>query len=104
MDNPGIFTQSIVNFANRNFQTGKIIPSTTQEEILFFVRTELYAALFICQRVYENEIIIISNAYKLMDNTGYLNSFKFKCLKGNIFSFKHLNLKEFKYPVLSINL
>ena len=86
MDNPGIFTQSLVNFANRNFQTGKIIPSATQEEILFCVRPELFAAMFICQRVYENEIIIISNAYKLMDNTGYLNSFKFKSLKENIFS------------------
>ena len=38
MDNPGIFTQSLVNFANRNFQTGKSIPSATQEEILFCVR------------------------------------------------------------------
>ena len=71
MNNPGIDTQSLVNFANRNFQTGKIIPSATQEEVLFCVRPELYAAMFICQRVYENEIIIISNAYKIMDNTGY---------------------------------
>ena len=86
MDNPEIKTQSLVNFANRNFQTGKIIPSATQEEILFCVRPELYAAMFICQRVYENEIVIISNAYKLMENNGYLNNFKFKCLKENIFS------------------
>ena len=85
MDNPGIKTQSIVNFANRNFQTGKIIPSATQEEVLFCVRPKLYAAMLICQRVYENEIIVISNAYKLMDNTGYLNSFKFKSLKEEIF-------------------
>ena len=86
MDNPGITTQSLVNFANRNFQTGKIIPSATQEEVLFCVRPELYAAMFICQRVYENEIIVISNTYKLMDNTGYLNSFKFKSLKEEIFT------------------
>ena len=86
MDNPEITTQSLVNFANRNFQTGKIIPSATQEEILFCVRPELYAAMFICQRVYENEIVIISNAYKLMENNGYLYSFKFKSLKENIFS------------------
>ena len=86
MDNPGIPTQSLVNFANRNFQTGSIIPSCTQEEVLFCVRPELYAAMFICQRVYPNEIIIISNAYKLMENTGYLDNFKFKCLKENIFS------------------
>ena len=86
MDNPGIITQSLVNFANRSFQTGRIIPSATQEEVLFCVRPELYAAMFICQTVYENEIIIISNAFKLMDNSGYLNSFKFENLKNNIFS------------------
>ena len=42
--------------------------------------------MFICQRVYENEIIIISNAYKIMDNIGYLNSFKLSNLKENIFN------------------
>jgi len=86
MDNTEIPTQSFVNFANRNFQTGKIIPSATQEEVLFCVRPELFAAMPICQRVLENEIIVISNAYKIMENTGYLNSFKFKNLKQNIFS------------------
>ena len=50
-----------------------LIPSATQEEVLFCARPELYAAMFICQRVYENEIIIIINAYKIMDNTGYLD-------------------------------
>lgn len=59
MDNPGIITQNIVNFANRNFQTRKIIPSCTQEEVLFCVKPELYTAIFICQRVYQNEIIVI---------------------------------------------
>ena len=85
MDNPKIKTQSIVNFANRNFQTGDIIPSATQEEVLFCLRPELYAAMFICQRVHENEIVIISNAYKLMENSGYLNTFKFEKFKDNIF-------------------
>ena len=42
MNNPGIDTQSLVNSANRNFQIGKIIPSATQEEVLFCVRPELY--------------------------------------------------------------
>ena len=86
MNNPGIDTQSLVNFATRNSPTGKIIPSATQEEVLFCVRPELYTAMFICQRVYENEIIIISNAYKIMDNTGYSYSFKFSNLNENIFN------------------
>ena len=94
MDNPGIPTQSLVNFANRSFQTGRIIPSATQEEVLFCVRPELYAAMFICQTVYENEIIIISNVFKLMDNSGYLNSFKFENLKNNIFSIDNNDLNK----------
>ena len=85
MDNTEITTQSLVNFANRNFQSGKIMPSATQEEVLFCVRPELYAAMTICQRILENEIIIISNAYKIMEYTGYINSFKFKNLKEKIF-------------------
>ena len=86
MDNPGIKTQSLVNFANRNFQTGQIIPSATQEEVLFCVRPELYAAMMICQRVNVNEIVVVSNTYKIMENEGYLQSFKFTKLKENFFS------------------
>ena len=68
MDNTEISIQSFVNFANRKFQSGKIIPTATQEEVLFCERPELYAAMPICQRVLENEIIIIFNAYKIMEN------------------------------------
>ena len=37
MDNPEIETQSLVNFANKNFQTGEILSSATQEEVLFCI-------------------------------------------------------------------
>ena len=94
MDNPEIETQSIVNFANKNFQTGEIIPSATQEEVLFYVRPELYIAMFICQTVYKNEIIIISGAYKLMEYDGYLSTFTFKKFKDNIF-IKDYNFKKY---------
>ena len=50
--------------------------------------------MFICQTVYENEIIIISNVFKLMDNSGYLNSFKFENLKNNIFSIDNNDLNK----------
>ena len=83
MNNPEIKTQSLVNFANRNFQTGQILSSATQEEVLFCLRPELYVAMFICQRVNINEIVIISNAYKLMENEGYLYSFKFSNINEN---------------------
>ena len=40
MEEPEIETQSIVDFANMDFQTGQIIPSATQEEILFSTEIE----------------------------------------------------------------
>ena len=54
MNNPGIDTQSLVNFATRNSPTGKIIPSAIQEEVLFCIWPQLYPAMLICQKVYEN--------------------------------------------------
>ncbi len=84
MDNPEIITQSIIDFANMDFQTGQIIPSATQEEILFSTRPEMFIAMFICQRIYSNEIIIISGAKQLFDYEGYSNSFKFQKIKEKI--------------------
>ena len=84
MENPEIVTQSIVDFANMDLQTGQIIPSATQEEILFSIRPEMFIAMFICQRIYENEIIIISGAHRLFEYEGYSNSFKFIKIIENI--------------------
>jgi hypothetical protein len=47
MDTPEIETQSIIDFANMDLQTGQIIPSATQEEILFSTRPEMYIAMII---------------------------------------------------------
>ena len=88
METPEIITQSIVDFANMDFQTGQIIPSATQEEILFSIRPEMFIAMFICQRINENEIIIISGANRLFEYEGYSNSFKFKKILEN---FDNLN-------------
>ena len=84
MDNPEIITQSIIDFANMDLQTGQIIPSATQEEILFSIRPEMYIAMFICQRIYSNEILIISGAKQLFEYEGYSNSFKFQKIKEKI--------------------
>ena len=93
MDEPEIETQSIIDFANMDFQTGQIIPSGTQEEILFSTRPEMFIGMFICQRIYENEIIIISEAFKLFEYEGFSSSFKFvKQINENILeSGKNLN-------------
>jgi hypothetical protein len=84
MENEDNFTQSIIDFANMDFQTGQIIPSATQEEILFSIRPEMYIAMFICQRIYQNEIIVISNVNRLFDYEGYSSSFKFIKIVDNI--------------------
>ncbi len=94
MDKPEIETQSIVDFANMDFQTGQIIPSATQEEILFSTRPEMFIAMFICQRIYENEIIIITGANKLLEYEGYSNSFKFLKIDENIYQNYKNNLNE----------
>ncbi len=94
MDKPDIETQSIVDFANMDFQTGQIIPSATQEEILFSTRPEMFIAMFICQRIYANEIIIISGAHKLFEYEGYSNTFKFIKIDENIYQNYKNNLNE----------
>ena len=94
MDEPEIETQSIVDFANMDFQTGQIIPSATQEEILFSTRPEMFIAMFICQRISENEIIIISGANKLIDYEGYSNSFKYLKINENVYNNYNDNLNE----------
>ena len=95
MDDPEIETQSIVDFANMDFQTGQIIPSATQEEILFSTRPEMFIAMFICQRIYENEIIIISGATKLFEYEGYSNSFKYIKINENIYNNNYnININE----------
>ena len=94
MDTPEIETQSILDFANMDFQTGQIIPSATQEEILFSTRPEMFIAMFICQRIYENEIIIISGANKLFEYEGYSNSFKFVKIDENVYKNYNNSLNE----------
>ena len=91
MDTPEIETQSIVDFANMDLQTGQIIPSATQEEILFSTRPEMYIAMFICQRIYENEILIISGADKLFEYEGYSQNFKYLKINESIYNDNYNN-------------
>ena len=84
MEEPPIPTQSIVDFANMDLQTGQIIPSGTQEEILFSIRPEMFMAMFVCQRIYSDEILIISNVPQLIEYEGYSTGFKFTKLKETI--------------------
>ena len=94
MDEPQIETQSIVDFAKMDFQVRQNIPSVTQEESLFSTRPEMLIAMFICERIYEDEIIIISGANKLMNYEGYFYSFKFEKINENAYKNYNNNLNE----------
>lgn len=64
-----------VDFANRQLHIGTIIPSCTQEEIMFTVRPELYASLVVFDTLDDDEAAVISNALTLTTYSGYLSTF-----------------------------
>mmetsp|Transcript_6610 Transcript_6610/g.9264 ORF Transcript_6610/g.9264 Transcript_6610/m.9264 type:complete len:447 (-) Transcript_6610:112-1452(-) len=68
-----------VDFANARLHIGRIIPSATQEEILFSIKPELFAAMLLesHEPMRDNEAIIISGARCFSTYSGYLNSFRF---------------------------
>lgn len=69
---------AIVDFANRNIHIHGIIPSLTQEEILFSTYSECFMAL-ICfpNTLLDDEIVIINNAWRHATYTGYAETFKY---------------------------
>jgi poly(ADP-ribose) glycohydrolase len=68
---------SIVDFANEDLHIGTIIPSATQEEILFSCRPELFPGVMFCQRMMPDEAIVITGAPRVVNYTGYLHTFRF---------------------------
>ncbi|KAH3758646.1 poly glycohydrolase [Pelomyxa schiedti] len=75
MEIPGI--GMFVDFANADLHIGSIIPSATQEEILFSVRPYLFIGMLFSQRMRDHEAIIMSGAPQTVKYTGYSNTFKF---------------------------
>ncbi|KAF0978113.1 hypothetical protein FDP41_002628 [Naegleria fowleri] len=69
--------RGFVDFANRFIHIGSIIPSLTQEEVLFSCCPESFLTLLICESLSDSEIIIMKNIIRYSEYTGYLNTFKF---------------------------
>eukprot|EP00759_Apiculatamorpha_spiralis_P052850 PhF_6_TR6035/c0_g1_i2/m.8715/K07759/PARG; poly(ADP-ribose) glycohydrolase len=65
-----------VNFANKQLSLG-IIPSCTQEEVLFSFRPEMYPAILLVETLESNEAVIFRGCRKMCSYTGYLSSFAF---------------------------
>jgi len=67
-----------VDFANKYLQIHRIIPSLTQEEVLFSCCPECFVSMLICDKMEDNEIIMLQNIHRYSKYTGYLHSFRFE--------------------------
>lgn len=68
---------ALVDFANMYLMIGQIIPSCTQEEVLFSVRQELLVSILLSEKLEDNEAIIMRGGRVTSNYTGYLRTFKF---------------------------
>lgn len=69
-----------VDFANKFLHIGKIIPSATQEEVLFSIRPECFVGLLFSEMLQANEAIVITGARRFNNYSGYLRTFQYKGL------------------------
>jgi poly(ADP-ribose) glycohydrolase len=67
-----------VDFANRQIHIGRVIPSHTQEEILFSCAPEAFVALLFVETLLNNEILLIQNVRRFCEYSGYQESFCFE--------------------------
>jgi len=68
---------AFVDFANKRLHIHKVIPSATQEEVLFSCCPETFPGLLFCELLDDNEVIIIKGCRRFCDYTGYLKTFQF---------------------------
>ena len=71
---------ALVDFANRDLMIHEVIPSATQEEILFSCRPELFVSMLLIPRLRNHEAAVFRNARAFVDYTGYSFSFQVKGL------------------------
>ena len=66
---------TIVDFANKQIHIGRIIPSMTQEEVLFSCASECFLTLLTCEQLKANEVVVVRNVRRAVDYSGYLSTF-----------------------------
>ena len=66
-----------VNFANKKLALG-IIPSCTQEEILFCFRPEMYVAILVVETLRDDESVVFRGCHRMVQYSGYLGTFQFE--------------------------
>eukprot|EP01012_Entosiphon_sulcatum_P023200 TRINITY_DN2817_c0_g1_i1.p1 TRINITY_DN2817_c0_g1~~TRINITY_DN2817_c0_g1_i1.p1 ORF type:complete len:543 (+),score=74.01 TRINITY_DN2817_c0_g1_i1:813-2441(+) len=67
-----------VDFANCDLHIAQIIPSATQEEVIFSIRPELFPGLLFCETMQDDEAIIMCGARQYCEYSGYLDTFTFR--------------------------
>ncbi|CAF2970454.1 unnamed protein product [Rotaria sp. Silwood2] len=72
--------QGFVDFANKHIHIHSIIPSATQEEVLFSCCPEAFLSILVCDTLQDNEIVILRGCKRFIDYTGYADTF---CYKGH---------------------
>ncbi|CAF1440427.1 unnamed protein product [Rotaria sordida] len=72
--------QGFVDFANKHIHIHRIIPSATQEEILFSCCPEAFLSILVCDTLQDDEIVILRGCKRFIDYVGYADTF---CYKGH---------------------
>ena len=67
---------AVVDFANKQLHIGKVIPSCTQEEVMFSVRPEAYLCIPLAATMASDEVITIRGARQVCDYAGYGSRFR----------------------------
>ncbi|CAF0991400.1 unnamed protein product [Rotaria sordida] len=74
--------QGFVDFANKHIHIHRIIPSATQEEILFSCCPEAFLSILMCDTLQDDEIVILRGCKRFIDYVGYADTF---CYKGHYY-------------------
>lgn len=71
-------TDILLDFANKNLHIGSILPSATQEEILFTLHPEAFPGIILSETMTDREAIHICNLRQFVTSDGYNQTFKVK--------------------------
>eukprot|EP00658_Telonema_sp_P-2_P017709 TRINITY_DN16902_c0_g1_i1.p1 TRINITY_DN16902_c0_g1~~TRINITY_DN16902_c0_g1_i1.p1 ORF type:complete len:195 (-),score=52.99 TRINITY_DN16902_c0_g1_i1:106-690(-) len=68
---------AIVDFANKQPSLGEVIPSATQEELLFSIKPEAMLSMVLYEELEPTEVGIVHGAQRYCNYTGYMDTFRF---------------------------
>jgi poly(ADP-ribose) glycohydrolase len=65
-----------VDFANKQLMIGRLIPSMTQEEVMFSIRPECFVSLILFDTLLAQEAVLMYGARQFCRYSGYLDTFR----------------------------